>query len=68
MSKDEKIGFHKGALDCLVKERAELARLLAIVDSLIKLHTQELKKEGVKFSSKPEELEEGFIDPSTIEE
>lgn len=47
MEKQEKIGFHKGALDCLVKERAELIRLVAIVDSLIKLHVKALKDEGV---------------------
>lgn len=65
MEKDEKIGYHKGSLETLVKERAELARLLAIVESLIKLHVKALKDEGVdikkeikKAEKKPEELEE----------
>ena len=47
MEKSEKIGYHKGALETLLKERAELYRLLVIVDQLIKLHTSELQKLGI---------------------
>jgi len=53
MEKKEQIGFHKGALATLVKERQELARLLGIVDSLIKAHIEELKKLGVDVTEKP---------------
>jgi hypothetical protein len=31
-SKEEQIGFHKGSLSTLVKERQELARILGIVE------------------------------------
>ena len=58
MEKAEKIGYHKGALETLLKERAELYRLLVIVDQLIKLHTSELKKQGVdvdKLFNEPKE-------------
>ena len=50
MSKDEQIGFHKGALDSLLKERQELYRLLTIVDQLIKAHAGALQKLGVKIT------------------
>jgi len=57
-NKDEKIGFHKGALDTLLKERSELYRLLVIVDQLIKIHTSELKKLGVDINSLIKEKKE----------
>ena len=31
-SKDEQVGFHKGSLSTLAKERQELARILQIVE------------------------------------
>jgi len=47
MEKEERIGFHKGALDTLLKERTEFIRLLAIVEELIKAHVAALKELGV---------------------
>lgn len=47
MSKDEQIGFHKGSLSTLTKERQELARILGIVEQLMQMHAQELKRLGV---------------------
>ena len=47
MKKDEKIGFHKGSLSTLVKEREELIRLIQIVEQLMKMHVSELRKLGV---------------------
>ena len=47
MSTDEQIGFHKGSLSTLSKERQELARILGIVEQLIQVHMQELKRLGV---------------------
>ena len=38
MSKQEKIGFHKGSLSTLAKERQELARILNIVEEIMKMH------------------------------
>lgn len=45
--KDEQIGFHKGAISTLLKEREELMRIIGIVDALIKSHIEALKKLGV---------------------
>ena len=47
MANEEQIGFHKGSLATLVKEREELARLLQIVNSLIQAHVKALKDLGV---------------------
>jgi len=46
-SKDEQIGFHKGALSTLAKEREELARILSIVEQLMQVHINALKELGV---------------------
>ncbi len=45
--KDEEIGFHKGALSTLVKEREELVKTLNVVEQLMKLHIKALADLGV---------------------
>lgn len=57
MSREEQVGYHKGALESLIKERAELYRLIQIVDQLIKLHFASLQKLGVKLTREEEKLE-----------
>ena len=47
MAKEEQIGFHKGSLTTLIKEKQELERLLQIVNSLIQAHVKALKDLGV---------------------
>ena len=44
---DEQIGFHKGSLATLVKEREEMMRILQIVEQLMQMHIKELKNLGV---------------------
>ncbi len=46
-SKEEQIGFHKGSVSTLSKERQELVRILGIVEQLLQMHVQELKRLGV---------------------
>lgn len=46
-SKDEQVGFHKGALSTLAKERQELGRILQIVEQLMQMHIGALKELGV---------------------
>ena len=46
-SKEEQIGFHKGALSTLAKERQELSRILQIVEQLMQMHIGALKELGV---------------------
>ena len=46
-TKEEKIGFHKGSLAVLSKEREEMMRILNIVEQLMQMHIKELKDLGV---------------------
>jgi hypothetical protein len=55
-SKDEQVGYHKGALSTLVKERQELVRLLQIVEQLMQMHVQGLKELGVDLEKEAEKL------------
>ena len=50
-SKDEQIGFHKGSLSTLAKEREELARILGIVEQLMQMHMGALKDLGIDLES-----------------
>ena len=43
----EEIGFHKGSLATLAKEREELMRIIGITEHLIKAHLKALKDLGV---------------------
>ncbi len=47
VSKDEQIGFHKGSLSTLAKEREEFGRILGIVEQLMQMHIGALKELGV---------------------
>ena len=47
VSKDEQVGFHKGALSTLAKERQELMKLVGIVEQLMQMHVKALKELGV---------------------
>ncbi len=48
MSKDEQIGFHKGAINTLIAERNELIKIVQVTEGLMQAHAQELEKLGVK--------------------
>ncbi|HLC66877.1 MAG TPA: hypothetical protein VJK52_04515 [Candidatus Nanoarchaeia archaeon] len=46
-NKDEQIGFHKGALSTLAKERQEMLKILQIVEQLMQMHVKGLQDLGV---------------------
>lgn len=46
-SKDEQIGFHKGALSTLAKEREEMVKIVNVVEQLMQMHMKALKDLGV---------------------
>ncbi len=46
-SKEEQIGFHKGALSTLSKEREEMQRILQVVEQLMQMHIKSLKDLGI---------------------
>lgn len=52
----EKIGFHKGSLATLTKEREELARMLSIVEQLMHMHIKELKDLGVDLAAEAKKV------------
>jgi len=57
MSKEEQIGFHKGALSTLAKERTEMIKILQIVEQLMKIHLKALQDLGVDLT-KEKSIEE----------
>lgn len=59
MANEEQIGFHKGAISTLVKERQEFVKTINIVDSLLAMHVEALKKLGVDVTKKPASSEQG---------
>jgi hypothetical protein len=46
-SREEQVGFHKGALSTLAKEREEMMKILNIVEQLMQMHVKALKELGV---------------------
>jgi hypothetical protein len=51
LSQAELVGFHKGSLATLAKEREEFMRLLQIVEQLMQMHVKELKDLGVDLAA-----------------
>lgn len=50
MSKEEEIGYHKGAVNTLLNERNELMRILSVVETLAQMHFKKLEQLGVKIT------------------
>lgn len=57
MSKEQQIGFHKGAADTLMKEKAELLKMVNIVDQILQGHLNALKQLGSEFKA-PESVKQ----------
>ena len=56
-TKEEQIGFHKGALSTLAKERQEMMRILTVVEQLMQLHVKSLKDLGVDLEAVAKEAQ-----------
>lgn len=61
-SKDEQVGFHKGALATLAKEREEMLKILQIVEQLMQMHIKGLKELGVDLEKAAQEAKKTKID------
>jgi len=59
VSKEEQIGFHKGSLSTLAKEREEMLRILQIVEQLMQMHIKGLKDLGVDLEAAAKEAQKG---------
>ena len=57
-SKDEQVGFHKGSLTTLAKERQELARILGLVEQLMQMHIKALKDLGIDLEAEAKKAAE----------
>jgi len=68
MSKEEQIGFHKGSLATLAKERQEMMRILGIVEQLMQMHIKELKELGVDLEKMAKEQTVKKKDSKPIED
>ena len=55
-SNEEQIGFHKGALTTLAKEREEMLRILQIVEQLMQMHIKSLKELGVDLAQAAKDM------------
>lgn len=60
-SKEEQIGFHKGALSTLVKEREEMLKILQIVEQLMQMHIKGLKDLGVDLEAAAREAQKKAV-------
>jgi argininosuccinate synthase len=47
MSKEQEIGFHKGAVNTLMAERNELVKMIGNVEAIAGAHIKRLKELGV---------------------
>ncbi|MBI4139378.1 hypothetical protein HY483_00260 [Candidatus Woesearchaeota archaeon] len=47
ISKDEEVGYHKGAIYTLMNERNGLAQMIGIVEQLLQAHIKSLKDLGI---------------------
>lgn len=57
-SDQEQIGFHKGALATLAKEREEMQKILSIVEQLMQMHIKSLKELGVDLEQAAKQAKE----------
>lgn len=67
-SDSEQVGFHKGALSTLSKERQELARLLQIVEQLMQMHVAALSELGVDLQKEVTEMKKETVKKKPIED
>ena len=52
MSREEEIGYHKGAMSTLMNERNELIKMAQIVEQIMQAHMKRLEELGVKIEKK----------------
>jgi len=52
MTKEEEVGYHKGALNTLVNERNELVKMAQVTEQIMQAHIKRLEELGVKLDKK----------------
>ncbi len=61
--KAEQIGFHKGALSTLAKEREEFIKVLNVVEQLMQMHIKALKDLGIDLEAEAKKAKEHQAQP-----
>ena len=51
ISKEEEVGFHKGAINTLAAERNELVKMVQNVEMIMQAHIKRLEELGVKIDT-----------------
>jgi len=67
MNKDEQIGFHKGSIATLAKEREELLKMVNIVEQIMQAHNESLKSLGVDLEAQARKFQEKLKKEKSIE-
>ncbi len=57
-TKEEQIGFHKGALSTLIGEQQALSQMMNIVTRVAQAHAKALKDLGVDFEAEAKKAQE----------
>jgi hypothetical protein len=68
VGREEQIGFHKGALSTLAKERQELLKMSGIVEQLMQMHVKALQELGVDLQKMAEDAQKSQQDKKPIED
>jgi hypothetical protein len=67
-NKSEQIGFHKGSLATLAKEREEMLKIVQIVEQLMQMHIKELKTLGVDLQAEANKVAKKLKGKKPIED
>lgn len=57
MANEETIGFHKGALATLAKEREELVKMVGVVEQIMQAHIKALKDLGIDLEAEAKRIQ-----------
>lgn len=60
MANEEQIGFHKGSLATLAKEREELVKMIQVVEQIMQAHVKALKDLGVDLEAEAKKVQEAM--------
>jgi thiaminase len=64
----EQIGFHKGSLATLAKEREELVKIVKITEQLMEAHVKALKELGVDLEAEAKKAQEKNTERKDLDE
>jgi len=60
MANEEQIGFHKGSLATLAKEREELVKMVQTIEQIMQAHVKALKDLGIDLEAEAKKVQEAM--------